>query len=323
MHPKVVYPDASEAAARFLSLPLGDALRLSAEFVLHLGKPPDDDDYVRRMGGARGMMLGWGLPDSVLARLPALQVISFTGIGVGNFVNLEQAAAQGVTVCNCPGYADDTVAEHTLALMLATARHVVHLDRELRAGRWNQELEGVGLKGKRLGLIGLGGIGARVAALGWALGMEVVAWTRNPSGRRAQEAGVKFVDLDRLVAECDVVSLHLAHTPATEGFLDEGLISRMKPGAIVINTARGEIVDEAALMRALEENRIRGAGLDVYRDEPLPAGHPWTRLDNVVLSPHVGFNTPEAETEICRIAAENLVAYFAGSPQNVVASPKA
>ena len=321
MYPKVVYTDASESAVHYLNLSPGETLRLSAQFVLYPGKPQDDDDYVRRMDGASGMMLGWGLPDSVLARLLDLKVISFTGIGVGNFVNLEQAAAQGVTVCNCPGYADDTVAEHTLALMLATARHVVRLDKDIRAGRWNQALEGVSLRGKRLGIIGLGGSGVRVAALAQALGMEVVAWTRNPSVQRAAETGVEFIALERLVSECDVVSLHLAHTPETEGLLDEGLISRMKPGAMVINTARGEIVDEAALMKALEENRIRAAGLDVYQDEPLTADHPWTHLDNVVLSPHVGFNTPEAEAEICRIAADNLVAYFAGSPQNVVAGP--
>ena len=176
------------------------------------------------------------------------------------------------------------MAEHALALMLAAARHVPRLDADLRAGRWNQSSMGVELKGRKVGIVGFGGIGRRFATLAKAIGMEVTAWTRNPDPERARAAGIDFVPLDRLLAECDAVSLHLAGTPETEGMIDAAAIARMKPGALFVNTARGELVDEAALVDALRKGRIRAAGIDVYREEPLPASHPFLGLDNVVLS---------------------------------------
>jgi D-3-phosphoglycerate dehydrogenase len=257
-----------------------------------------------------------------MTQTPTLEILSFTGIGASNFIDLPAAAAQGITVCNCPGYADNTVAEHTLALLLAAARHVPRLDAELRDGHWNQSLDGMELREKQLGLVGFGGIGRRVFELARAFGMTVKVWTRNPSEARAREHDVEFVSLDKLLQTSDVISLHVALTDDTQGLINAGRIKQMKPGAILINTARGEIVDEAALVDALKERHLKAAGLDVYQQDPLPVEHPLLKLDNVVLSPHVAYNTPEAGDAIYEIAVENIVKYYEGNPINIVASPR-
>ncbi len=317
----IVYPDAD---ADMMDMFAGERLaRLEAlgRFKACPGRPADDAEYIERMQGAAGIILGWDLPTAVMRQAPDLEVIAFTGIGVGTFVNLDEAVKLGITVCNTPGYADNAVAEHALALLLSLARKVARLDAKLRAGEWDQSQVGFELRGKTLGLVGLGGIGARMAELGRALGMEVIAWTRNATPERAARHGVRFMDLDALLAAADVVSLHVAATPETAGLLDAERLDRMKPGAVLVNTARSEIVDEAALIERLGSGRIAAAALDVYGEEPLPAGHPLTELDNVVLSPHMGYSTPEAITAILDIAIDGLVGYFAGQPVNVVAGP--
>ena len=319
--PKIVYPDAGEHLEDELSEASRRKLDALGGLVVHYGRPESDEAYVCRIGDAQALLLGWDLPAEVMLAAPALELVVFTGIGAARFVDLPKAAAKGITVCNCPGYSDNTVAEHALALLFATARHVPRLDADLRAGRWNQSSMGMELRGRRLGIVGFGGVGRRFAALARAIGMQVVAWTRNPDPERARAAGIEFVPLDRLLAECDAVSLHLAGTPETEGMIDAAAIARMKPGALFVNTARGELVDEAALVDALRKGRIRTAGIDVYREEPLPASHPFLRLDNVVLSPHVAYNTPEAAVALHDIAVECLVRYFAGDPIHVVAGP--
>jgi D-3-phosphoglycerate dehydrogenase len=203
----------------------------------------------------------------------------------------------GVTVHTYKGYGDTAVAEHTIALMFACARDVALSDRKIRDGLW-QPLEGVQLLGKTLGVIGLGGIGQEVARIGAGIGMTVIAWNRTP---RPAEA-VPLVALDELLARADVVSLHLGLSDATRGFLDAARLARLKPGCILVNTARGALVDEGALIDALTGGRIAHAGLDVFDTEPLPPGHPFTRLDNVTLCPHAGFLTGEAALELLRRA---------------------
>ena len=319
--PKIVYPDAGEHLEEELSEASRQRLDALGGLEAHYGRPESHEAYLHRIGDAQAILLGWDLPAEVMLAAPALELVVFTGIGAARFVDLPRAAARGITVCNTPGYSDNTVAEHALTLLLAAARHVPRLDADLRAGHWNQSSMGMELRGRRLGIVGFGGIGRRFAALARAIGMEVVAWTRNPGPERARAAGVEFVALDRLLAECDAVSLHLAGTPETEGMIDAAAIARMKPGALFVNTARGELVDEAALVEALREGRIRAAGIDVYREEPLPASHPFLGLDNVVLSPHVAYNTPEAAVALHDIAVECLVRYFAGDPIHVVAAP--
>lgn len=319
--PKIVYPDAGEHLEKELSEASRQRLDALGGLVVHYGRAESDEAYVRRIGDARAILLGWDLPAEVMLAAPALELVVFTGIGAARFVDLPKAAAKGITVCNCPGYSDNTVAEHALALLLAAARHLPRLDADLRAGRWNQTTMGMELRGRRVGVVGFGGIGRRFAALAQAIGMEVMAWTRNPDPERARAAGVEFVSLERLLAECDVVSLHVAGTPETEGMIDAAAIARMKGSAVLVNTARGELVDEGALVEALRSGRIRAAGIDVYREEPLPPSHPFLELDNVVLSPHVGYNTPEATIALHDIAVECVVRYFAGDPVNVVAAP--
>ena len=319
--PKIVYPDAGEHLDEELSEASRQRLDALGGLEVHYGRPESHEAHLRRIGDARAILLGWDLPSEVMLAASALELVVFTGIGAAKFVDLPRAAENGITVCNCPGYSDNTVAEHALALLFAAARHVPRLDADLRAGRWNQSSMGMELRGRRLGIVGFGGIGRRFAALARAIGMEVMVWTRNPDPERARAAGVEFVPLDRLLAECDAVSLHLAGNPETEGMIDAVAIARMKPGALFVNTARGELVDESALVDALRSGRIRAAGIDVYREEPLPPSHPFLGLDNVVLSPHVAYNTPEAAVALHDIAVECLVRYFAGDPVHVVAAP--
>ena len=319
--PKIVYPDAGENLDEELSAASRRELDRLGGLEVHYGRPESGEAYLRRIGDAQALLLGWDLPAEVMLAAPALELVVFTGIGAARFVDLPKAAVKGVTVCNCPGYSDNTVAEHALALLFAAARQVPRLDADLRAGHWNQSSMGMELGGRRVGVVGFGGIGQRFAALAKAIGMRVMVWTRTPDPERAREAGVEFVALDRLLGECDAVSLHVAGRPETEGMIDAAALARMKPGALLVNTARGELVDEGALVEALRSGRIRAAGIDVYREEPLPASHPFLGLHNVVLSPHVAYNTPEAAVALHDIAVECLVRYFEGDPIHVVAGP--
>ena len=316
----VVYPDAGDDAADIVVGERLERLQRLGKFELHFRRAETDEVYLERVVDADAILLGWDLPADVMRQCKNLKVVSFTGIGADKFVDMEVASEQGVTVCNCPGYSDNTVAEHALALTLAVARQIGSLERELRAGRWSPSM-GVELRGKVLGLIGFGGIGQRFAALAKALGMRVVAWTRNPDDNRAQQHGVEFVALDDLLSSSDVVSLHLASNAQTAGFLDVSRIEKIKSDAILINTARGEVVDEQALAGALKSGALRGAGIDVFQQEPLPADHVFIGLDNVVITPHIGYATPEAEESLFDIGIDNIVQYANGTPINVVGGP--
>ncbi len=290
-------------------------------FAVHEGRADNDADYEARIADATAIMIGWDLPVEVMRKATRLEAISYLGTGAANMIDLAEAAARGITVCNTPGYGDNAVAEHALALLFAVARDIPRLDRTLRTKGWDQLAPGFELRGKKLGLIGLGGIGSRVAELAGALGMEVLAWTRNPSPERARASGVTFAPLEAVLGESDVISLHLLLTPETENLLGAAELDRMKPGAVFINTARAELVDEAALIERLRARRIAAAGIDVYLQEPLPGGHPLLGLDNVVATPHVGFNTPEATMAMVDFGIDNLVRYFAGDPINVITAP--
>ena len=315
---KIVYPDGDDATRSLLTDERLARIEALGEFTLFTDAPGTPDKYLDRIGDADAVILGWSLPDEVLLHSRKLQFVAFTGIGAGNFVNLELASQQGITVTNTPGYADDTVAEHAMALMLAAARQLARLDRDTRSGGWNKGLPAFNLKGKTLGLLGLGGIGIRTAHLARAFGMRVIAWTRNPSQERAMSADVEFRDLDAVLSESDVLSLHLALMPETENLLDSQRLARMKHGAVLINTARAEIIDESALVTALKSGAIGAAGLDVFHEEPIPVDHPLLAFQNVVITPHTGFNTPEATATIMDIAIECMSAYFSGKPINVV-----
>ncbi|MBT6276994.1 MAG: hypothetical protein HOI95_23025 [Chromatiales bacterium] len=317
----IVYPDAPEGGVDELDEHRLARLEQLGTFTMHAGKPRTNDEFVTRLKGAQGVLLGWGMPEAVLQRVPSLEVISFTGIGVGTFVNLECAVANGISVCNTPGYADTTVGEHTMALLLALTRHIPMLDRQTKAGQWNHDMPAVQLAGRTLGLVGFGGIAAAVSRMAMGFGMEVVAWTRNPSNYQNSAPGVNFLPLADVLTRADVVSVHVALSEETEGLIDARRLASLKPTALLINTARGQVVDEAALAECLAERRIAGAALDVYGQEPLPQNHPWAALDNVIVTPHVAYNSPEAQARIYDIAIDNLVGYFRGEPTNVVAEP--
>jgi D-3-phosphoglycerate dehydrogenase len=320
---RIIYPDADEAMLPFFAGERQRRVERLGSFEILTGFPSSAEVLAERLAGAHAVLLhgSVAIADEDLETAPDLEVISFCGVGAGSFVDLPAAAARGVTVCNSPDATVNTVAEYALALLLAAARHLPALDRDLRQGLWTQSRHGFELKGKKLGLIGLGPIGARFGEMARALGMEVSAWTRTPSPERAASLGFGFKSLDDILAESDVLSLHLALNPATEGFLGRDELARTKPGVVLVNTARGGLVDEAAMIAALRSGRIAAAGLDVFAEEPLPVGHPLLALDNLVLSPHVAWNTPEATALLLDTAIGNLERYYDGDAINIVSGP--
>jgi D-3-phosphoglycerate dehydrogenase / 2-oxoglutarate reductase len=240
------------------------------------------------------------LPTDVAGRCNGLKHVVFLGTGARSYMNPEELGELGIEVHLIKGYGDTAVAECAIALMWAAVRGIAQMDREMRNGNWLRE-DGMQLTGKTLGLIGFGGIAAEVARIALGSGMRVIAWNRSPK----KFPGVEFVEIDTLLARSDVVSLHLLLNDETRGFLSRTRIAAMKPGVILVNTARGAMVDEAAMIEALKSGHIRHAGLDVFNVEPLPADHPLTGLANVTLSAHSAFRTPEASENLIHAAWEH------------------
>jgi phosphoglycerate dehydrogenase-like enzyme len=259
-------------------------------------------------------------PAALLARLPNLEFLALTGRNTGH-VDVPAATAQGILVAETGGSGAGPV-ELTIGLMLAAVRGIPQADRALRAGRWAGSLS-VELAGKTLGILGLGRIGSRIAAFGRLLGMRILAWGPTLTSERATASEAAFVSLDTLFRESDVVSLHLRLSEQSRGLVTADLLTRMKPSAYLINTARGPLVDEAALVTALRDRRIAGAGLDVYAVEPLPADHPLLALENVVLTPHLGYVTEEAYHVFFREVAENIAGYLDGQAPARAVNPEA
>ena len=239
------------------------------------------------------------MPTPLVTQCPDLKHIVFLGTGAASYMNVDELNARGIKVHIIKGYGDTAVAEHTIALLWACARELACMDREIRSGVWTPH-EGVQLLGKTLGVIGLGGIGREVARIGKGMGMNVIGWNRTTHA----EIDVPLVDIDTLLARADVVSMNLTLGDETRGFLSAERIARMKKGIIYINTARGALADEAALIAALQSGHIRHAGLDVFHNEPLPSDHPLAKLDNVTLSAHAAFRTPEASETLLRRAID-------------------
>ena len=239
------------------------------------------------------------LPTATMAKCKDLKHVIFLGTGARSYMNPEELAELGITVHIIKGYGDIAVAEHAIALMWASARGLARMDGGLRRGEWIRT-EGRQLTGKTIGLLGFGGIAEQVARIAGGSGMKVIAWNRSPK----TAPDVEFVDLDRLLTDSHVLSVHLLLNDETRGFLSAARIARMRPGAILVNTARGAVVDEAAMIAALRSGQIGHAGLDVFDIEPLPAGHELTTLDNVTLSAHSAFRTPEASDTLIRRALD-------------------
>jgi phosphoglycerate dehydrogenase-like enzyme len=259
-------------------------------------------------------------PPSLVGRLPRLRMFGLTGSRAG-LIDIAGMLSRGITVCHTGGGpSGSSTAELALGLMLAAARHIPGGDLAVRAGRFQQGTEaGSVLDGKIIGLIGLGRIGSRMAAYCRALGMQVLAWSQNLTAEAAAAAGATRVAKEELLERADVVSLHLVLSERTRGILGAVDLARLKPGAILVNTARAPLIDEAALNAAVQSGRIVAA-LDVFYREPLPADHPFTRARNVVLTPHLGYAVIEVYGEYYRQLVENALAFLDGKPIRVLQS---
>jgi len=276
------------------------------------------DDVVERLAGFDvivAMRERTRFPAEVLGKLPALKLLVSTGRR-NAAIDIAAARELGIVVSGT-GYIAHPTAEHTWALILAAARNLPAEERSMRAGGWQVDV-GSGLHGKTLGLLGLGNLGARAAKVGQAFGMETLAWSQNLTQEKASEHGVTAVSKEDLFARADVLSIHLVLSDRSRGLVGAAELAAMKPTAILVNTSRGPIVDEDALLDALRRKEIGCAALDVYDTEPLPADHPLRSLDNTVLTPHVGYVTREVYDVFYGDAVEDIAAFKAGSPLRVM-----
>ncbi|QET02033.1 MULTISPECIES: NAD(P)-dependent oxidoreductase [Cupriavidus] len=278
-------------------------LRRADDLPLEINQQPDikSEQLPAALAGAPIAIIDHThLPTDIARQCKGLKHVVFLGTGARSYMNPEELAELGITVHTIKGYGDTAVAECAFALMWASARNFARMDREMRAGNWLRS-DAVQLTGKTIGLIGFGGIAAELARLARGMGMRVLAWNRTPKTHE----GVEFVDLDTLLAQSDVVSLHLLLTDETRGMITAERMARMRDGAILINTARGALVDEDAMIAALRSGKISHAGLDVFTVEPMPAGHVLTTLPNVTLSAHSAFRTPEANNNLIGAALDH------------------
>ena len=243
-------------------------------------------------------------------------MITTCSIGTDMF-DLEAAKKREIVICNQPGRTAPVVAEHMFGLMFAVAKRAAYLTVEMKKGYWPRR-DNVMLQGKTLGIIGMGNIGAEMARLARLIGMEVIAWTFHPSSERAEKLGVRFVELNVLLETSDVISLHVALTDDTRGMIGEAEFEKMKAGAILLNGARGAIVDTDALVNALNSGHVGGAGIDVYEEEPTPSDHPLFACEQVVLTPHCADMTPEGVDLLNSGAVGNVIAFLEGRTQNAV-----
>lgn len=292
---KAIFVDANPTLAA-----VAERLHRADDPALVINRQPDikPEQLPEALGGAEIAIIDHThLPTDIARRCAGLKHVVFLGTGARSYMNPEELAGLGIEVHIIKGYGDTAVAECAFALMWAAAKGFAGMDRGMRAGNWLRT-DGMQVTGKTLGLVGFGGIAAEMARLARGAGMQVIAWNRSPR----QHPGVEFVELDDLLARSHVVSLHLLLTDETRGLLSRERIARMRDGAILVNTARGALVDEAAMMDALRSGKLAHAGLDVYDVEPLPKDHPLTALPNVTLSAHSAFRTPEASDNLVQAA---------------------
>ena len=286
---------------------------------LYADTPESGEEKIARARGAqviintRGVVT-WG---EEIRQLPDLKMIATCSIGT-DMIDLEIARELGIVVSNQPGRTAPVVAEHMFGLMFALSKRAYFQTAELVAGRWTRMMNTM-LQGKVLGVVGTGAIGAEVSRLARAIGMDVIAWTFNPSPERAREYGVRFVELDELLRQSDVVSLHVKLTEDSRHLIGARELGLMKESALLLNGARGDVLDIDALRASLLGGHIGGAGLDVFPEEPLPADHPILDCDQVVLTPHAADQTPEGVDLLNEGAVDNVIAFLEGRPQNNVA----
>lgn len=298
-----------------LAVPLKEA---GHEFIYHTTKETNQEKLLARVADADIIMLAnQPLSAEIINGCPKLKMLSVAFTGVDH-IALEACRARNILVCNAAGYSTNAVAELTLGLAISVIRNIVPCDGRCRSAATKDGLVGFELFGKTFGVVGTGAIGSRVAKIAQAFGCRVLAYSRTPK-QELIDLGVEFVALDELLEQADFVSLHVPLTAATKGLINAEAISKMKPTAVLLNTARGPVVDSAALSDALNEGRLAGAGIDVFEIEPpIAKEHPLCHAKNTVLTPHVAFASKEALEARADIVFANLWKYFAGEPQNVV-----
>lgn len=298
-----------------LAVPLKEA---GHEFIYHTTKETNQEKLLARVADADVIMLAnQPLSAEIINGCPKLKMLSVAFTGVDH-IALEACRARNILVCNAAGYSTNAVAELTFGLAISVIRNIVPCDGRCRSAATKDGLVGFELFGKTFGVVGTGAIGSRVAKIAQAFGCRVLAYSRTPK-QELIDLGVEFVALDELLEQADFVSLHVPLTAATKGLINAEAISKMKPTAVLLNTARGPVVDSAALSDALNEGRLAGAGIDVFEIEPpIAKEHPLCHAKNTVLTPHVAFASKEALEARADIVFANLWKYFAGEPQNVV-----
>lgn len=293
-----------------------------AEVRLYRDRPTSEPELVQRLRPADILLNSRSslkIPASVIRQSPQLKMISVCGIGF-DAIDLPTASQRGIVVSNIPGRTADLVAEHALALMLGVARRCGSMTSELRKATWPNQL-GVSLLGKRLGVVGTGNIGTSLIRLCRALGMEVVAWSFHPDPSRADNLNFRYVELPELLKTSDVVSLHVRLSDQTAGLINAERLALMKPSAILINTARAAVVQTSALADALRNDRLFGAGIDVFDAEPIRADNPLLTCESVILTPHSADQTQEGLDLLTLGCVDNIRSFLNGQPQNVVNQP--
>jgi len=258
-------------------------------------------------------------PRALIDKLPNLKFVALTGIRAGS-LDSAALAERKIPVSNTrSGNSTYLTSELAWGLIINAARDMAKAERNMRSGRWHEGLApGIGLQGKRLGVVGLGKIGGRMAAIGKAIGMDVVAWSQNLTPEKAKEGGAAHVSKEELLKTSDVISLHLVLSDRTRGIVGKNELAMMKPTAILVNVSRGPLIDEKAMIDALRSGRLGHAALDVYDREPLPADHPLRQMQNVTLSPHLGYVNDENLKMFYGDALENIEAFLAGKPIRVI-----
>ena len=313
---RIVFPDGAACMQDPAEL---EPLRRVGQVDLYDGPPADKGALVERLRPAEAVVLDYSLMDAeVLRQCDRLRFISFLGIGYASCIDVDEATRRGVAIAYTPDYGATSVAEHTLAMMLALTRHIGPAFLSFREGKWEPgRFVGMELHGKTLGLVGLGPIGREMARLGAGLGMKLIAWTRRAEPARAVH-GLALMSLEELFGQADVVSLHLSYRPETQGLISRALLERMRPTAWFVNTARAKLVDNAALAEILAAGRIAGAALDVHEEEPPRGAYVFRDLPNALITPHIGYNTREASANMLRIAIDTVLAYARGDRLHVV-----
>ena len=278
---------------------------------------PSAEEFVARCQGAEAICWSWiNLTHEMLDAMPDLKMICYLGIGPQTQIDMKYAWSKGITLCNTPHYGDEAVAEHGIALMLALARKVVNADKSMRESKW-ERFGGTPIRDATMGILGLGGLGAALASIGNGLGMNVICNTRNPSDDRAKAHNVEFVSLDELMSRSDYIQLAPVLNDETTGIIGQRELGLMKEGAYLVNVARGQVVQQKAVIKALEAGQLAGYATDVYAEEPA-TDEPLRHFDNVVITPHIAYDTPAAIINMTNIAADTIRAYLNGNPINVL-----